>query len=159
MGAPSFESSCSRSPLPSPSAMTMNAGLAVKAHQSHGNLSISDICIAWDNITHDNNDIAQNDLLLSKPWPAPHPPITITSPVPSPDLFSLMFTDVSYKFPHPFQFPLHFILAPLPPCLSHLQIQACVCGSACCHLHCLCSDNEFMLPSPRFNIQSLLSSH
>ena len=37
--------------------------------------------------------------LLSAPFP--RPPTTTTSPVPSPDLFRLTFTDVSYKFAHP----------------------------------------------------------
>ena len=101
--APSSESSRSRSPSPSPSPMTTNAGLAVKARRRHANVSVSDVHIARDNVTHDDNDVfTQNDLLLlSAPRPALRPPTTTTSPVPSPDSFRLTLMDVSYKFPHP----------------------------------------------------------
>ena len=84
---------------------------------------------------------------LKRPSPlrttsCPSSPTTATSLVPSPDSFKSTLTDVSYKFPHPpvvapFDLDLlHFVLAPLPPRVSHLHIQACVRGLARCHLRC-----------------------
>jgi hypothetical protein len=61
--------------------------------------------------------------------PAHRPPTTL-SPVPSPDSFRLTFPRNSHI--HPSQLFICFVLTPLPPCLSHLQILFHVCGLKLC---------------------------
>ena len=94
------ESSRAPSPLSSYSPSSSRAGspaLSVKARRRHAN--ISDIRIAREIATHDDDDLSPlHDLLLQPSRPAPSPP---TSSAGSPDSFRLTFTDVSYKFPHP----------------------------------------------------------
>ncbi|KAF8156629.1 hypothetical protein B0H34DRAFT_469016 [Crassisporium funariophilum] len=148
----------SRAPSPIPGYSTcISAGgsqtLGLKAKRRHAN--VSDIRIARNSVVHDENDFSeQNDTLLSAPRPAPQPPTT-PSPQSSPDSFSLNFTDVSFKFPHP----------PLPTPSSSRYDQRSDCDSPTLSISSLSSspcsqyggmpltpctsDDEFSLPSSR----------
>ena len=93
-----------------------------------------------------NDDIfTQNGLLLPAPRPAPRPlpqlPAWIHLPTRSNQRSRTFLTN---SCTHPFYLPFHFVLAPLPPRLSHLHIQARVR----CTLST--SDDGFALPSSRF---------
>ena len=68
-----------------------SSNLTLKAKRRHATL-VSDIRLS--------RVFPTDDCLLSSPRPAPHPPSTF-DPLPSPDSFKLIFTDLSYKFPHP----------------------------------------------------------
>lgn len=86
------------------------------------------------------------------PRPSPRPPTTTTSPVSSPDLFRLTFTDVSYKFAHPpilTPSSLHSCASPtlsvsssdLRPCLRFGTLSSTLSASG----------DEFALPSSYSN--------
>ncbi|KAF9465104.1 hypothetical protein BDZ94DRAFT_1320456 [Collybia nuda] len=97
-------SSRSTSPMYSPSTSTGGSQtLGVKAKRRHANVTVSDIRVARAALVHNDNDISEQNSLLSAPRPAPRPPTSAasSSPVPSPDSFNLTFTDISLRFPHP----------------------------------------------------------
>ena len=62
---------------------------------------------------------------------------------------------------HPSPLFLHFIHAPLPPCLSHLQILLRVCDLKLCRQHHQCQliNFPFLLRGSTFNMQSSQSSY
>ncbi|KDR76499.1 hypothetical protein GALMADRAFT_225553 [Galerina marginata CBS 339.88] len=108
------EDESSRSNSPSPYYASTSAGgsqtLGVKAKRRHAN--VSDIRIARNVATDDDNDLSPlHDILLSAPRAAPRPPSD------SPDSFKLTFTDVSFKFPHP--------PTPSPSSLRHYDRSEC----------------------------------
>ncbi|TFK39307.1 hypothetical protein BDQ12DRAFT_735071 [Crucibulum laeve] len=144
------EPRASSSRSPSPYAST-SASSNQKAKRRHANVLVSDIRIARDAPAHLDTE-EQDDSLLSAPRPAPRPP---TSPVPSPDSFRLTFTDVSFKFPHP---PLPTPSSDRHSCVSPTPSMSSSCSSSSPESDSMglpttpsSSDDEFSLPSPRFN--------
>ncbi|KAF9527637.1 hypothetical protein CPB83DRAFT_855763 [Crepidotus variabilis] len=114
------------------SSSTQNVG--VKAKRRHANIS---------NIRISANDFSTFDNTFLSPRPAPRPSSsTSTSPSSSPDSFKMTFNQVASKFPHP----------PTPSTADSASDMSSSPGhSAGMPLTPSTSDDEFSLPSPRFN--------
>lgn len=127
----------SRSPSPLPGCP--EGLLNVKARRRHAN-------IATISIT--DNDLDEFDNTFLCPRPAPLPGSSSSSPQSSPDSLKLTFNDLC-KFPCP---PLTSPRNPITPILSASDLSSSPgAHSTCVPLTPSTSDDEFALPSPRFN--------